>query len=91
MSDVVTVVAISAATVGLRALRAADAVLLQAAGQFRALAGAGMLSSAASLAATLVVLLLAGPILSSLGVLVGEIVATRQIFVMVRKWKHAHG
>jgi O-antigen/teichoic acid export membrane protein len=90
MSDVVTVVSIAAATVGLRALRAADAVLLQAAGQFRALAGAGMLSSAVSLAATLVVLQLAGPVWASLGVLVGEIVATRQIFVMVRKWKRAH-
>lgn len=91
MSDVVTVVTISAAAVGLRALRAADAVLLQAAGEFRSLAGAGMMSSVASLVATLTLLLLAGPILASLGVLIGEIVATRQIFRMARTWRLAHG
>ena len=49
---------------GVRTLRTPEAVFLQAAGEFRALARASLWSSATSLAVTLALLLIAGPIVS---------------------------
>ncbi|HSS12857.1 MAG TPA: hypothetical protein VLL04_03130, partial [Rhizomicrobium sp.] len=55
-----------------RALRTPLAVLLQAAGRFKELAGIGIVSAIVSLIATTVLLLAAGPIASLGGVLLGE-------------------
>jgi O-antigen/teichoic acid export membrane protein len=90
VSEVVIVVAITAASMALRALRAPDAVLLQAAGEFRKLAFAGVWSSIAAMAATLVLLLLFGPVVAVVGVLIGEIVSTQRVFALVGSWKRAH-
>jgi hypothetical protein len=64
--------------------------LLQAAGQFRALAGVGALSSVVSLSVTLVLLLCFGPIASLGGILVGELVMLDRIFALSRRWNLAH-
>src|SRR5205807_9638485 len=53
--------------------RTPEAVLLQAAGQFRALTFASLWSSIASLAGTFALLLVAGPVISLAGILAGEI------------------
>jgi O-antigen/teichoic acid export membrane protein len=90
-SQIVIVVAISAAIAAVRALRTPQSVLLQAAGEFRALAGASMWSSMTSVAATLALLLTAGPIASLLGILAGDLVMTGRIFGLTRRWKHQHG
>ncbi len=91
LGDVLAVVAISAAIMALRAWRTPESVLLQAAGEFRKLAGASMWSSIVSLGATLVLLIAIGPIAALAGVLLGEMVATQRIFAIARTWKQAHG
>jgi O-antigen/teichoic acid export membrane protein len=91
LSDVLTVVAISAAIMVLRVIRTPESVLLQAAGEFRKLAGAGVWSSIVSLCATLFLLLIAGPIVSLFGILLGDIVATRRTFAIARAWRLSHG
>jgi O-antigen/teichoic acid export membrane protein len=65
-------------------------VLLQAAREYRPLAKVGMWSSVASLAATLVLLLAAGPVASLGGVLIGELLMTASIFSLSRRWKLRH-
>jgi O-antigen/teichoic acid export membrane protein len=90
-SQIVIVVAISAAIVAVRTLRMPESVFLQAAGEFRALAGASMWSSLTSIAATLGLLLLAGPVFSLIGILAGDLVMTARIFGLTRDWKLRHG
>ncbi|MFL6690408.1 MAG: hypothetical protein ACJ8IR_09530 [Alphaproteobacteria bacterium] len=85
--DVVFVLAISASVMALRAMRTPDSVLLQAAGEFRRLAGAGAWASVVSITSALVLLLLAGPIAAPCGILMGELVATQRIFALTRAWK----
>lgn len=75
---------------GVRTLRTPEAVFLQAAGEFRALASASMWSSVASLAVTLTLLLVAGPIVSLAGLIAGDLVMTGNIFAITRKWKQVH-
>jgi hypothetical protein len=65
--------------------------LLQAAGEFRALARTTYLSSAVSVLATLALLLAFGPIVSLAGILAGDIVMTAQIHRAVRRWRRGHG
>jgi len=90
-TQIVVVVAISAAIVAVRTLRMPESVFLQAAGEFRALAGASMWSSLTSIAATLGLLLLAGPVFSLIGILAGDLVMTARIFGLTRDWKLRHG
>jgi O-antigen/teichoic acid export membrane protein len=91
LGDVLVVVALSAAIMSLRAWRTPESVLLQAAGEFRKLAGASMWSSVVSLVATFALLIAIGPLAALAGVLLGEMVATQRIFAIARTWKHAHG
>ncbi len=75
---------------GVRTLRTPEAVFLQAAGEFRALARVSMWSSVTSLTVTLALLLIAGPIWSLTGLIAGDLVMTGNIFSLTRKWKDAH-
>jgi O-antigen/teichoic acid export membrane protein len=86
----VVIVAIWAVIMAVRALRTPDAVFLQAAGEFQPLANIGMKSCAVSLAATLALLLMFGPIASLLGIVAGDVVMTAGIFKLTRRWKLAH-
>jgi O-antigen/teichoic acid export membrane protein len=90
-TQAVVVVAIWGAIQAVRTLRTPESVLLQAAREYRPLAKVGMWSSIVSLAATLVLLLVAGPVASLGGVLIGEMLMTASIFSLSRKWKLAHG
>jgi O-antigen/teichoic acid export membrane protein len=84
------VVALYAAIMAVRVLRTPESVLLQAAGEFRALADASLWSSTVSLLATLALLLTVGPIASLGGVLAGEGLMTGNIFALSRRWKRSH-
>ncbi|HXL99307.1 MAG TPA: hypothetical protein VN932_05200 [Rhizomicrobium sp.] len=90
-TQVVIVVAISAAIVAVRTLRMPESVFLQAAGEFRALASASAWSSVMSVVAVLGLLLLAGPIASLGGILAGDLLMTARIFGLTREWKRQHG
>lgn len=89
-SQVLAVVAICALIVAVRTLRGPESVFLQAAGEFRRLAGASLWSSGVSLAVTFVLLLVAGPIVSLFGILAGDAVMTARIFRLTHVWKAAH-
>lgn len=84
------VIAIWALIMAVRALRTPQAVFLQAAGAFHPLARAGMTSSFVSLAGTLALLLLAGPVASLGGILAGELAMTFSVAALMRSWKRAH-
>lgn len=90
LHDVIVVASLSAVIMAIRALRTPLAVLLQAAGQFKQLAGIGTLSGAVSVIATLALLLALGPIPSLGGVLAGELVILARVWAMARDWKAAH-
>ena len=89
--DAALVAAICAAVMAVRALRTPLAVLLQAAGEFKALAGVGAMSGLVSVMMTLALLLAFGPMASLGGVLLGELVILLRLRVMVRRWRIAHG
>jgi hypothetical protein len=72
-----------------RGYRGPEAVLLQAAGQFKLLANASLRTSAISLLAALILLLRFGPVASLGGVLLGDIVMMFIIGGRVRSWKSA--
>ena len=90
-TQAIVVVATWGAIQAVRTLRTPEAVLLQAAREYRPLAKVGMWSSIASLAATLALLLVAGPVASLGGVLIGELLMTANIFSLSKKWKRSHG
>lgn len=90
-TQVLAVLAIYAAIVAVRTLRGPESVFLQAAGEFKALAGASLWSSVTSITVTFVLLVLAGPIVSLFGILAGDVVMTGRIFGLTRRWKLAHG
>jgi O-antigen/teichoic acid export membrane protein len=89
-SEALTVLALFAAIMAVRAVRTPESVLLQAAREFRPLARASLWSSVMSLAATLVLLLVAGPIASLGGILAGEALMTANIVDVSRRWRRAH-
>jgi O-antigen/teichoic acid export membrane protein len=89
LQDVEMVAIISAAIMAVRTLRTPLAVMLQAAGEFKALAGIGAASCAVSVTATLVLLLAFGPVASLVGILLGEIMIVLRIYPMARNWKRA--
>jgi hypothetical protein len=84
------IVAIWVVIMAVRALRAPEAVFLQAAGEFQPLASVGLKSCGVSLIATLALLLAFGPVASLLGIVAGDIVMTAGIFTLVHRWKLAH-
>jgi len=91
LHDVTLVAVLSSIIMAVRAWRTPLAVWLQAAGQFKELAGIGILSGALSVFATLALLLTAGPIASLGGILLGELAILARVTQMTRAWKHAHG
>jgi len=84
------IVAIWSVILAVRALRTPEAVLLQAATEYRKLADAGLYAAGTSLAATLVLLLTLGPTASLAGILLGDIVMSALIFRIAHRWKAAH-
>ncbi len=90
-SQVLVVLAFWGAITAVRVARTPESVLLQAAGEFRALASASGWSSLASLTVTLLLMLSFGPIASLGGILFGDLVMTARIFALSHRWKIAHG
>ena len=90
MENVILVASICAFIMAIRALRTPLAVLLQAAGRFKELANIGAASAVVSLAATLALLLMAGPIASMGGIVLGELVIVARCYTGVRDWKALH-
>jgi hypothetical protein len=89
-SAVIDVVALWCMIVAIRAARAPEQAFLTAAGQFHALARAGLTGSAVSFAGTLILLLLFGPVASLGGIVAGEAAMSLRIMALMRKWRHAH-
>lgn len=85
------VIAIWGVILAVRTLRTPESVLLQAAGEFRDLAGASLWSSVTSVVMTLGLLLSVGPIPALGGILAGDLVMTGKIFALGRRWRRADG
>jgi O-antigen/teichoic acid export membrane protein len=83
--SVVIVTALWATIVAVRMMRSPNALLLQAAGDFRVLAKASVHSSVVSVVATGVLLALFGPIASLGGILAGDTVLTARILFDARR------
>ncbi|HEX3810251.1 MAG TPA: hypothetical protein VHW02_11205 [Rhizomicrobium sp.] len=88
--QVLIVIVLWAGTMLARSLRTPDSVLLQAAGEWRALAAPSVRSSLVSLAATAALLFAFGPVASLGGILLGDLVMSGSIFIIARKWKRDH-
>lgn len=86
-NDVIVVVVLWGLITAVRGIRAADAVLLQAAREFRPLADAGTKSCVVAMAATLILLLIGGPVASLGGILIGDVVMLAVIMKAVHAWK----
>jgi len=71
-------------------LRTPDAVFLQAANCYPALARISAISGIVSLTATLTLLFAVGPIASLGGILLGEVAIVLTIFPMTRRYRVAH-
>jgi hypothetical protein len=78
------------AIVALRALRTPEAVFLQAANRYPALARISMVSGAVSLAATTALLFAFGPVASLGGILLGEVAIVAMIFPLAWSFRTAH-
>ena len=89
-TDVLIVLALWIAITAVRVLRTPEAVLMQATGNYSALARVSGWSSATSLVVTLVLLLAVGPVASLGGVLAGEIAIMLALFPMTRAWRRQH-
>ena len=89
-TDVLIVLALWIAITAVRVLRTPEAVLVQATGNYSALARVSGWSSATSLVVTLVLLLAVGPVASLGGVLAGEIAIVLVLFPMTRAWRRQH-
>jgi O-antigen/teichoic acid export membrane protein len=74
LGDAVTAALLSAAIMAVRSVRAPLGVLLQAAGEFKAMARLSAWSAAAAIAATLALLLAFGAVASLGGILLGDLV-----------------
>jgi hypothetical protein len=88
--EIMVVTVLCAAIMAIRTLRAPHAVLLQAAGAFKALAGIGTKSGVVSVLATLGLLLTLGPIASLGGIFLGDLTILLIIMGLARKWTLAH-
>lgn len=85
------VIAIWGVILAVRTLRTPEAVFMQAAGEFRALASVSLWASIAALSITLGLLLAFGPIAALGGILAGDLVMTVRIFALTRTWRLRHG
>ncbi|SEO79772.1 Membrane protein involved in the export of O-antigen and teichoic acid [Rhodospirillales bacterium URHD0017] len=83
---VVTGAALWLAVAAIRVLRTPEGTLLQAAGAFRPLAIASILSSGVSITAVLVLVIVDGPLWSIAGILAGELVIAGWIWRQARRW-----
>lgn len=90
LENVIIIVSICALVMAMRAFRTPLAVLLQAAGRFKELAGIGAASAMVSLLATMSLLFVAGPALSMAGIALGELVILILCHVAVHDWKRAN-
>jgi hypothetical protein len=90
LGEVALVAGIAAVIMAVRALRTAPAVLLQAAGEFKALARVSMESAILSVGATLALLLLWGPAASLGGILLGDLVILGRTHYLARRWHAVH-
>ena len=88
--SVIDVVVLWTLIVAVRAARAPEQAFLTAAGEFHALARAGLTGSAVSLAGTLALLLLFGPVASLGGIVAGEAAMSLRIMALMRRWRRAH-
>jgi O-antigen/teichoic acid export membrane protein len=86
-SFLVTGAALWMAVAGIRLLRTPDSALLQAAGAFRPLAFASVLSSGISIAAVFALLPVGGPLWSIAGIVFGETVFAGWIWRQARRWR----
>jgi O-antigen/teichoic acid export membrane protein len=91
LGDVALVVVLWSAIMAVRLVRTPDSVLLQAAGEFRALARTTYLSSVVSVLLTFALLLAFGPIVSLFGILAGDAAMAAQIRLAARRWRRGHG
>ena len=73
-----------------RAARMADSVFLQAAGEFRPLATASLLSAAVSLVSVIAFGVMGGVLWSIAGVFLGELVYAALIWRAFSRWKHSN-
>jgi O-antigen/teichoic acid export membrane protein len=89
-ASVVAVIGIWILVMTTRAIRTPESVFLQVVGEYRTLAGASMRASVVSMLATLILLLTCGPVVSLLGILFGELVASQRIFSLTRAWRAQH-
>jgi hypothetical protein len=89
--DVWMALGFSAAIMLARSVRTPMAVLMQAAGAFKALARLGGWSALASVTSTLALLLTFGPIASLGGILIGDLVILALLWPMARKARLSHG
>ena len=90
-TQVLMVVVLWGVILAVRTLRTPESVLLQAAGEFRALAGVSLWSSLTAVTLTLVLLLAFGPIAALGGILAGDLVMTVRIHALTARWKVRHG
>jgi hypothetical protein len=84
---IAVVVALWAIIMAVRSWRTPDAVLLQAAREFKPLAGASVWSSLVSVSATALLLWQFGPVASLVGILIGDIVLTERVSALKRRWQ----
>jgi O-antigen/teichoic acid export membrane protein len=91
VQDVLWVTLISAAIMMVRNFRTPLAVMLQAAGEFKALAGIGVKSCIVSVTVTTGLLMALGPIASLGGILAGELVILIAARRLSRTWMARHG
>lgn len=85
--DVIAVAGVWLAIMFIRVYRAPQSAMLQAAKEFRPLAGASLVSSFLSLAMTFGFLVTLGPVMSLCGVLVSDAVMTVHIMVLATRLK----
>ncbi len=86
-AEVMTVIATWAVIMGARVFRTPEGIMLQAAGAFKPLASASAKSSVVSVVATLILLLLFGPLAALGGILIGELVMAAATIALYRNWK----
>ncbi len=90
VNDVLFVMAVFAAIMAARVLRTPESVLLQADGEFKSLATANASSGIISVVATLILLVVSGPLVASCGILIGELTMTAATLSLFRRWKARH-
>jgi hypothetical protein len=89
LSVLMTGVALWLLVSGMRLIRAPESTLLQAAGQFRPLAHASLVSCGVSVGGVAMLLFLVGPLWSICGIVAGEAVFTTMAWRQAHRWRRA--